>query len=395
MRRVIETRRDRGAAALVIVSLFASAVLVGVAALTVDVGQWMVERRVLQNGADSAALSLARTCSTTPVLCSWSGASTILSTLNDANAGLDGVSGFNTAYYPNGVCQNNLVSTSLMPNCVAGHSTDCLPPPTWVTPSTKYVEVHTKTATSTGTKVPPIFGGALGQNDGGKTIYACSRVALMPVDGGAVLPLTISLCEWQNYVTSPDKIVPGPPYTNPPYPGLGWPSNASTFGAFPSYEHKIYLHDTSGAAHCTVGPSGYDLPGGFGWLGPTNGCQVTLTEGDWVLTSPGTSPPAVCSFTALVGRVVLVPIYDLTNGLPGNNLEYRIAFFAAFYVTGYRVPSDPYPSIATGTLAPPTLCNASQTCIMGWFAADLVPAGDVDYSGGGSPGSALTTAIAG
>jgi Flp pilus assembly protein TadG len=385
MRRVTMPRRDRGAAALIVTAMISGMLLLGVAAMTVDVGQWMGERRSLQNGADATALALAKRCANSLASCSWAATGADLTSLNNSNGGSDGVSTFNTLTYPNGVCQNNLVSTVLMPNCVPAGSTDCMTAPSWLTSSTKYVETHTLTQTLIGTnRIAPVFGQALGENDGGKIIGACARVALLPVTGGTVLPLTFSLCEWNNFVPTPSKIVPPPPYTS------GYPSNPATFGNFPTYEHTIFLHDTSGSAHCNAGPSGADLPGGFGWLTPDSGCLVHLSEGNWIGTSTGGPPPASCSLFGLLNKVLLLPVYDQTNGLTGSNIQYHVDFFAAFYLTGYRVASDPEPSSATGNI-----CLPSQTCLLGWFTSGLVPAGEVDYSGSGADTGVLAPVTAG
>jgi len=92
----------------------------------------------------------------------------------------------------------------------------------------------------------------------------------------------------------------------------------------------------------------------------------------------------------LLNKVILIPIYDQTNGLTGANIQYHVDFFASFYITGYRVPSDPHPSSATGNL-----CLPSQTCFTGWFTRGLIPAGDVDYSGTGADTGVSTPVVAG
>ncbi len=111
MRGLDRRRRDRGAVALIVTVLFAGGVLMGVAALTVDVGQLYSERRQLQNGADAAALSLAKVCATGGT-CSYAGANALalganrISNLNNVNA-RDDYAGFNAAF--NGTYDNGLV----------------------------------------------------------------------------------------------------------------------------------------------------------------------------------------------------------------------------------------------------------------------------------------------
>ena len=63
MRRMIFSHeREQGAIATIVVMLFGFGVMLALAALTVDVGSINAERRTLQNGADAAAMSVARDC---------------------------------------------------------------------------------------------------------------------------------------------------------------------------------------------------------------------------------------------------------------------------------------------------------------------------------------------
>ena len=181
MWRLIPTqrRRDRGAVAMVVTLLFSSGVFIGAAALTVDVGQTMGERRQLQNGADAAALSLAQTCGLSSASCTAAGgalggASAGTTLLNDSNA-LDGKNGFDTRTYANGVCGRG----TLLPACAAPNGTlvDCPPRPDYLTndATIPFVEAHTLTRTaSTGSVLPAVFSQALTGSSGG-AVYACSR----------------------------------------------------------------------------------------------------------------------------------------------------------------------------------------------------------------------------
>src|SRR4029079_1412278 len=96
---------------------------------------------------------------------------------------------------------------------------------------------------------------------------------------------------------------------------------------------------TSGSAHCNAGPSGADLPGGFGWLDPTAGlgCHPRGKTGTTVTTSTGNSIPNPWALSTLRNTVVLIPIYDELTGT-GSNITYHLAKFAAFYITGYWAP---------------------------------------------------------
>ena len=58
---------DRGAISALAAVLFGSGVLLGMAALVVDVGLLYTERAQLQNGADAAAVEVAQICATSAV----------------------------------------------------------------------------------------------------------------------------------------------------------------------------------------------------------------------------------------------------------------------------------------------------------------------------------------
>ena len=73
-----------------------------------------------------------------------------------------------------------------------------------------------------------------------------------------------------------------------------------------------------------------------------------------------------------------LPVFDSSNGLTGNNGSYHISGFAAFFLTGYSLPSDRRASIASGR----QFCTSSQSCVYGWFTQALAPAGG---GAGGTP----------
>ena len=74
------------------------------------------------------------------------------------------------------------------------------------------MEVHSVTASATAvaSKVAPVFGQALIPGYDGEAVHACARAAIAGVTGGSVIPMTVSLCEWDRLVAGgdPDKIVP-------------------------------------------------------------------------------------------------------------------------------------------------------------------------------------------
>ena len=233
--------------------------------------------------------------------------------------------------------------------------------------------IEARTATETGggqTLLPPRFARALAGNGGyaGTEVRACGRAAWgTPSSATPSLPVTISLCEWNRMTSNGSSFAPPPPYTS------GYPT---------SFERAIYLHNTTGATNCPAGPSGSDLPGGFGWL-ESSGCSATVSATGWVDDDPGVSMPPACrtviaDIVGTGGGLVMMPIYVETNGLNGSNGSYRIDGFAAFYLTGYSMPGERRDSVASGN----RYCRGSDKCLYGWFTKALVPTGSL--TGGGS-----------
>jgi hypothetical protein len=329
MRRL---NRDSEGSAVIIVLLCFTA-LVGIGAVVVDVGALLHEKRQLQNGADAAALAIAEACGAG--VCADPAA--VAAEYASANAG-DGVSGIED------ICGEGL--PSLAP---------CAVPPA-VPAGAGYVQVTTDTLETDGSAdVPYHFAQVFGLTGGHV------RARAVAAWGGAAgltseLPLTISECELDAYTNGGTTLQNPPPYdaTNP-VPA--------------AHEAVIYLHDTTGSIpnDCPAGPSGADLPGGFGWLDTTDGCKAVTTGGNWFDDKTGVPPPTDCKpalMAAMVGQVVKIPIFVDTNGLNGTNGQYLIGPYAAFYLTGYSINGQyQEKSIITGT-AP---CKGQATCISGIF----------------------------
>jgi Flp pilus assembly protein TadG len=354
--RAVRARQDCGAVALLVTILLAGGVLLGMAALTLDVGSLYGERRQLQNSADAGALSLAQDCAAQAAGCSTSGAS--ITGLVDSNDRTDGTSAIAGICIRTGGASTGLCSGS---DALA----DCPPAPAG---TDNYVEVRTSTRTSSGgTLLPPVFAQSIVDGYSGTNVGACSRVAWGGPSGlSSAVPLTISSCEFQHYVGDPPNFAPPPPY--PPYPDATW-------------EHVIFFHDTTNAlaGSCPAGQAGSDDPisGGFGWLESTS-CVVSSDIANWFDASPGTSPGSDCraaEFAASYGQLVDIPIYDGTNGLNGANGKYHMRGYAAFVLTGYYLGgSYKEKSLITGDYpCGQTPTTGDERCISGFFTQDLTP----------------------
>ncbi|MFM2475417.1 hypothetical protein, partial [Burkholderia cenocepacia] len=128
---------------------------------------------------------------------------------------------------------------------------------------------------------------------------------------------------------------------------------------------------------CT-GPSGNIVPGGFGWLEPTDSCGSTVTDIDnWAPSDPGNSPPHGCSasdFTRWIGQVVYIPVFDVTRG-SGQNAEYGIFGYVAFKFENYYF-SGQY-------VTPERPCGGNERCITGRFLRYADLSSDFEFSWNG------------
>jgi Flp pilus assembly protein TadG len=358
MRRV---KDDDGAIAVIVAVL--AVVLFGFGALVVDAGALYDERRQLQNGADGAALALAQSCAAGP--CGTVAAQSSLA-----------------QPYANGNARDG--GANLKEVCGAGHPdlVPCADPPT--VPGNGYVKVQTQTGTaSTASKMPPLLARALDPSYTGTTVGA-SSVANWGAPGGAKssIPFTFGDCEWEHYTNS------GATYAGP-IVAPSWPGP------------EAVIHMTGGSLPCPGSPSGGDSSGGFGWLGGDGStCTEVTVVNDFVGNSTGAGSGASCDWHNLIGKTVHIPVFDchtdtdvvdpdLTPGPPktchgqgappekGTSTRYHVVGYAAFYMTGLRVPGAAEKSIVTGNFP----CSGSEKCISGYFIKGLLPTGGPVTSG--------------
>lgn len=183
-------------------------------------------------------------------------------------------------------------------------------------------------------------------------VTATATVAWGAPDAGtAMLPLVFSWCEFK----------------------------AQTSGGLPSTttERTIELPKKSDTG-CT-GPSNMFVPGGFGWLTTDGGntCRATSRVGGRFTSEPGNNPSKGCDtddVAALVGRTVLLPIFDQYGGT-GSSAWYRVYGYAAFTITAYHFG---------GQYDFGRPCKGEDRCIRGYFTR-FVDAGDSFSYGPGAP----------
>ncbi|WP_195908201.1 pilus assembly protein TadG-related protein [Nostocoides sp. HKS02] len=375
--------------------LLSGGVLFGCTALAVDVGSLMFERRQLQNGADSAASSLAMACADNMAACTMSNTSTaaVVNRFNNVNNTKDQVGGIDS------VCGNSLVTNVVasMPLCPAstGGTTDCPPVSSALaTANVPWVEVHTKTQQADGTSAVPNVITRMVTGASATTVKACARAAWGPAGVATlnILPVVMSYCDWKAQ-TGYDPLHPNNPGLYPPSPTAGQtPGYGTVDNPWPalSWERAVY---TQGSTSTCTTWNGHVAPGGFSVIQGTTSCQVASSIGDWFWARPGNSRPCDSTiFDGYRGKIVYIPIFDCLsyqawptydptnppaggcNNGNGSNTYYHVSMYAAFYLTGWYFSSSPQPSIVPGSTfgSPGHPCVGGDRCMYGFFVKDLI-----------------------
>lgn len=256
-------------------------VLLGFAAIAVDVGTLYSEQAQLQNGADSAALAIAKKCAgnSTDVDCSVS--SSLAASVNSANA-LDG--------------QSNIKSVALDK-----------------TNRTVRVTSGAQEQGHTPNEVSLFFARALGISSG--EVNATSSVAWgSPVAGTTPFPLTISLCQVSGMVDGATQLLQNHSDNHNTDCPLG-PAGQIVPGGFGWIVQESGL--CGGSVDLNINEGG-SAPGNSG---PAN-CDAILTQWKAELTA---------------GRpvTVLLPVYQAVTGT-GAGASYDLMAFAALSVKGWK-----------------------------------------------------------
>ncbi|TQJ33294.1 pilus assembly protein TadG-related protein [Arthrobacter sp. SLBN-122] len=275
---------ERGAISVIVAIMLV--VLLGSAAIAVDVGVIYSERAQLQSGADSSAIALAQKCarSITDSLCSTT--STLAANLANQNA-LDG--------------KSNVYNIQLEKTA-------------------RTVSVIT-TAKGTGApdnSVSLFFANALGvpsKEVGAKS----SAVWGSPIKGPTAFPLAFSICQVQNMVDHGLQVLQNKD-SKSANPGCTLPSGGTVPGGFG------WLAQDTGKCGASI-----DLSIDKGGSDPTS-------------TKTGNSAPSNCEGTLngwaadiTAGRkvIVLLPVFDKVTGT-GAGAIYHLTAFAAFNVVGWK-----------------------------------------------------------
>jgi Flp pilus assembly protein TadG len=347
-RRLTGLRDDggRGAVAVLVAVLIGSGVLLGMAALVVDVGQLYQNRAELQNGADAAALAVAKSCA--------AGACAPSTAASYANANASNLTGgkANVNFVCGAAGVTGTVPVGTGPCSVANTACPANPPA-----GRNYVDVETSTLLPNGSHLlPPVFAETLAGVHTGSTVYACAQAQWDGPATAATIGVTISACTWDQATTVGTVYAPPPPY----------PPNPSS-----SLRQVIYLKGGGGTTGCTTEPNGAAAPGNFGWTDDPNGNCTSVISGGTYGGNTGNSASKACKSalaTWQANRTVLdIPVYQKVSG-NGSKATYTLQGTAAFVITGYSLSG----ASAKDWMTNQAPCSGSDRCISGFFVHQIV-----------------------
>ncbi|MFE4078431.1 pilus assembly protein TadG-related protein [Paenarthrobacter sp. YIM B13468] len=297
---------SRGAATIMVAGLMV--VLLGFAALAVDVGALYAEKAQLQNGADAAALAIATDCA-------------------------------------NGSCGNSTTTGNDFAN---KNANDGQSGATVTFPAATTVRVVTNAKEGGVNSFSLYFAQVMGFES--TTVTATAEASWGAPSKASTLPWTISECVFKKYL-SPTQ--------------LASLNSTGNFTGDPIPTHVLLRYDENAPAYpgCAA-QNGYD-PGGFGWLLTTSGCSTDISLNATVQGQTGNHFPNAAECNTVLAHIMdqpaLVPLFRTATG-NGSNATYTLIGFAAFQVTGYQFSG-------TGGVVDPAApkCNGNCRGIQGFF----------------------------
>lgn len=299
-------RNDGERGAVAVITAFCLVVLLGLAALAIDVALMYEERAQLQNGADAAALAVAQDCSRNTNCLDAAAVLPRAQQMADTNA------------------RDARSKAAILELDKAKQK---------VRVQTTTVDGKTG-AGSLALSFAPVLG--IDKATVGATASAFWGA---PKAGTAAFPIAFAQCEF-DLSGNPQVLALG---------GKGPTKCPNTSGS-------------SSTGHVE------DLPGGFGWIGEKSSpsCGVYTAVGTEIKSDTGANIPSACTAnvteTALKNKTLLIPVYDKVSGT-GDNGKYRIAAWAAFEIHGYTFTGNVNwnPGLVTGA------CGSNCDGIYGRF----------------------------
>ncbi|MDR6505366.1 Flp pilus assembly protein TadG [Arthrobacter oryzae] len=264
-------------------------VLMGFAAIAVDVGAMYAEKAQLQNGADSSALAIAGDCA-------------------------------------NGDCGEVDATGALLANANSNDSSSGVASITFPNPTTVRVETNTRDAGSGANSFSLFFAQIMGFES--TDIRAAAEATWGTPTAATTLPWTVSKCVFEKYLSSSQ---------------LAELNSTGSFTGDPVPTRILLRYDQNVPTYPGCAAQNGYAPGGFGWLDTDNGCSADIdVANSEVGSNPGNDLPNVCRDmpATIMDSPILIPIFT-TAVQNGQKTKYSLVGFLAFQVTGFKFGGGP------------------------------------------------------
>jgi Flp pilus assembly protein TadG len=356
---VQRARDEDGAVTAIVAILISLGVLLGSSAFVVDTGRSHLERRVVQNAADAAALAVAQDCAERRPACAT------------ADAAMSDAETFANANSPdNATAVRALCGQAPLAPCgqPSTRVLDCKPVEAKY--GTAFARVTTATRTSTGgTALQPVFANLTNGGAPDQTMTACSQTAWGKAATVAVqYPFALPICQFD---------LSGTPVmrdfnSNDPLESC----TVQTLDGPRSYSQVI------------KGFSYVRLPASDGLCATA----VPVRVGDVLEREPSTAQLCGSDLVGKLSRLIGVPTWmpvvttlwcdgstDTTQCKTGQgSYRYQVASFVRFSLVGFKLQSRQGGTAPAGGWSAAG-CTSSNACLYGSYSVGTTPDGEISF----------------
>ena len=348
--------QDDGVIGVLFVLLFAAGSLVGLLALSVDVGSIYAERRVVQNSADAASMSGSIQCATSR--CDGVSVQSLTTSYTNPNS-----PDSHTAI--SALCVQKPGAAACPP--VGAKQLDCRSVPSTLQ---KFVRVYAKSANAAGSDllVPWISNAIASTINNGTRVTACSQVAWGTAKTVPVYyPFALPACGYAEDMHLNFKEVPSVNSGETRWAPCSVTDKDNVLTQFPNSPTGFVQVKLPGVTGCEVSAS----------ISIGQVLEIN-TANDQHLC--GSAQTAVPSLLRMLEQPRYVPVVDT-----GTSNTVTVRFFVQFRLYAFYYGNKGYPNVApyntsTWWNSQTPSCNnkAGKDCLYGMFEPAVYPGGDID-----------------
>lgn len=349
-------RRDDGVIGVIFVILIAAGALVGLLALSVDVGNIYAERRVVQNAADAASMSGAIQCATGR--CAYVTVQSLTTGYTNPNSPDSTTAITALCIQKPGAAACTSVGTKKL---------DCRAVPSTLQ---KFVRVYAKSLNAAGNdRLVPWISNAIASNiNAGTRVTACSQVAWGTAKTVPVYyPFALPACGYAENTKLNFKEVPSTNSGETRWAPCSVTDKDNVLEQFPNSPTGFVQVKLPGVTGCEVAAS----------ITVGQVLEINTANDQHLCGSPQTAVP---SLLRMLQQPRYIPVVD-----SGTSNTVTVRFFVQFRLYAFYYGNKGYPDVApynTSTWwnnqTPSCNNKAGKDCLYGMFEPAVYPGGDID-----------------